>query len=92
MLPNVRSASRGATLRGELTERELEALGLMTRGLDNQEIRNALFLSEGAVKNHVTSIYGKLGVRSRPKAIAWAREQGIGRSRVTEGDAGADRG
>jgi LuxR family maltose regulon positive regulatory protein len=47
-------------------------LGLVVRGLSNQEIADALFISVGTVKTHVHNIYGKLGVRDRPQAIARA--------------------
>jgi LuxR family maltose regulon positive regulatory protein len=55
-----------------LTKREREVLGLVVGGLSNQEIADALFISVGTVKTHVHNIYGKLGVRDRPQAIARA--------------------
>jgi LuxR family maltose regulon positive regulatory protein len=57
-----------------LSERELEVLGLVVNGLSNREIAEALFISVGTVKTHTHHIYGKLGVSSRPRAIARARE------------------
>lgn len=82
IVSRVRPTARGLGLVRRLSERELEVLSLMARGLDNEEIAEELVISHGTVKNHVTSIYGKIGVRSRPKAIAWAREHGVGRTRA----------
>ncbi|HEY6922319.1 MAG TPA: response regulator transcription factor [Steroidobacteraceae bacterium] len=52
-----------------LTERELEILRLMASGIGNREIAAALGLREGTVKNHVSSIFSKLGVTDRTKAV-----------------------
>jgi LuxR family maltose regulon positive regulatory protein len=57
-----------------LSERELEVLGLVVAGLTNREIAEKLFISVGTVKTHTHHIYGKLGVNSRPRAIARVRE------------------
>lgn len=53
-----------------LSAREAEVVDRMTEGLTNGEIAGELFLSEKTVKNHVNRIYAKLGVESRPAAIA----------------------
>ena len=52
-----------------LTERELEILRLMASGIGNREIAAALALSEGTVKNRVSSIFSKLAVSDRTKAV-----------------------
>jgi DNA-binding NarL/FixJ family response regulator len=46
--------------------------GVACAGWDNRRIAEKLNISEGTVKNHVMSIYTKLGVRSRAEAVAWA--------------------
>jgi len=60
----------------QLTLRETEILRLMTGGYSNREIASALRLSEGTVKNHVSNILGKLGVRDRTRAVLKAIEKG----------------
>jgi len=60
-----------------LTERELEILRLMAGGYSNKEIAGAHSLSEGTVKNHVSSILGKLGVRDRTRAVLKALERAL---------------
>lgn len=59
-----------------LTERETEVLALMAAGFNNAEIANALGPSEGTIKNHVSSILAKLGVRDRVRAVLRALEMG----------------
>lgn len=59
-----------------LTTRETEILRLMTGGYSNLEIAGALDLSEGTVKNHVSSILSKLGVRDRTRAVLKAIQAG----------------
>jgi DNA-binding NarL/FixJ family response regulator len=60
-----------------LSERELEILALIARGASNREIGDRLFITEGTVKNHVTHILAKLGVRDRTQAALKARELGL---------------
>ena len=61
----------------DLTERELEVLRLVASGFSNREIARALFLSEGTVKNHVSNILTKMGVRDRTRAVIKAAERGL---------------
>lgn len=60
-----------------LTERETEILRLMSGGYSNKEIARALKLTEGTVKNHVSSILGKMGVRDRTRAVLKALDTGL---------------
>lgn len=60
-----------------LTAREVEILRLMTGGYSNREIAGALNLSEGTVKNHVSNILSKLGVRDRTRAVLKGIEKGL---------------
>lgn len=60
-----------------LTERETEILRLMAGGYSNKEVANALNVAEGTVKNHVSNILSKLGVRDRTRAVLKAFELGV---------------
>ena len=60
-----------------LTGREREVLGLLLEGASNREIARRLILSVNTVKRHVYNLSGKLGVQSRTRAIARARELGL---------------
>lgn len=70
------AAPTGAPIEA-LSERETEVLELIAQGLTNREIGERLFISLGTVKAHTSSIYGKLGVRSRTQAVAQAKALGI---------------
>jgi DNA-binding NarL/FixJ family response regulator len=61
----------------QLTEREREVLALLARGASNREISEALYIASGTVKNHLSNILGKLGVRDRTQAALKARELGL---------------
>ena len=60
-----------------LTERETEVLRLLAAGYSNQEIAAALQVAEGTIKNHVSSILSKTGVRDRTRAVLKAIERGL---------------
>jgi len=61
----------------DLTDRELEILRFVARGFSNAEIAEALGLAEGTVKNHVSNVLSKLGVRDRTRATIAAIERGL---------------
>lgn len=56
----------------ELTPREKEVLRLIAQGASNREIAQQLYISEGTVKNHVTSVLGRLNLRDRTQAAIFA--------------------
>lgn len=60
-----------------LSRREIEVLRLLARGASNKEIATGLHIAEGTVKNHLTSIFGKLDVNDRTRAALRARELGL---------------
>jgi DNA-binding NarL/FixJ family response regulator len=63
----------------DLTSREREVLEFVAQGLDNERISTRLKISEKTVRNHVSTIFSKLGVNSRAQAVAVARDAGFGR-------------
>lgn len=72
------SADRPETTIGEeLAERELAVLRLLAHGLSNAEIAARLHLSPGTVRNHVSSILNKLGVKDRTQAAVLALRHGL---------------
>jgi len=62
----------------ELSERELEVLELIARGMSNQQIVDRLGISPKTVRNHISNIFSKLQVRDRAEAVVRAREAGMG--------------
>ncbi|HET8927880.1 MAG TPA: response regulator transcription factor [Microbacterium sp.] len=65
------------TPRVKLTDRERDVLRLLDTGASNKEIARQLFVTEATVKTHLVHIFDKLGVDSRSRAVAVARESGI---------------
>jgi DNA-binding NarL/FixJ family response regulator len=62
----------------DLTTREREILQVVAEGLDNYEIAARLDISEKTVRNHVSTIFSKLHIKSRAQAVAVARDAGLG--------------
>jgi DNA-binding CsgD family transcriptional regulator len=60
-----------------LTQRERDVLGLVCEGYSDLEMSKKLNLSENTVRNHIASLYRKIGVNRRSAAIIWARERAI---------------
>jgi DNA-binding NarL/FixJ family response regulator len=85
--PSVAEASASATEGGDnagpgktglsLTVREVDVLRLIARGATNREIAAHLFLSEGTVKNHISRILTRTGLRDRTQAAIYARDHGL---------------
>lgn len=69
-----------STLINLLSDRELDVLRLLARGFTNTDIAARLFLSEGTVRNYVSSIFGKLGVSDRTQAAVLAIRTGLAQS------------
>ncbi len=69
------SKPRGPT--EALTDRELEVLRLIAKGMSNQQIADSLVISDATVRNHVSSILGKLQVESRTQAALYALREGL---------------
>lgn len=72
--PSAESASRLPT---DLSQRELEVVRLIARGATNREIAEALVISEGTVKNHISHILNRLSLRDRTQAAIYARENNL---------------
>jgi len=62
---------------GQLTARETDVLRLVARGATNREIASRLYLSEGTVKNHLSRILTRLGLRDRTQAAIYAHDHGL---------------
>ena len=79
VLDTFRSAPEPAAPNGDtpLTDRELEVLQLMGRGLSNGEIAGTLVISEVTVKSHIGRIFMKLDLRDRAAAIVYAFDRGL---------------
>jgi DNA-binding NarL/FixJ family response regulator len=82
----VQAVSSASTPRGdfapsqlstELTAREIEVLRQVAQGATNREIATSLVISEGTVKNHISNLLSRLGLRDRTQAAIYAREHGL---------------
>jgi DNA-binding NarL/FixJ family response regulator len=76
-LDPVRTGSEETAATSELTAREVEVLRLIARGATNREIAEQLVITEGTVKNHISNILSRLGLRDRTQAAIYAREKGL---------------
>jgi DNA-binding NarL/FixJ family response regulator len=76
-LRQVTSSAAPASDLDQLTDREREILGLICEGRSDAEMSATLKLSQNTVRNHVASLYRKIGVNRRGAAIIWARERAI---------------
>jgi DNA-binding NarL/FixJ family response regulator len=84
-LPSPEKPTETSTLAiDELTPREREVLEIVAQGLDNYAIAARLHISEKTVRNHVSVIFGKLGLNSRAQAVARARDAGLGRTQANQ--------
>jgi DNA-binding NarL/FixJ family response regulator len=79
VLDEARGVSRkpAALITDKLTQRETQVLRLLARGLTNEGISQELFLSEGTVRNHISSIVSKLNVEDRTQAAILAVQHGL---------------
>lgn len=78
-------------LRLGLSLREEQVLGLITQGFTNQEIADLLFVTLNTIKTHIRSLYRKIGVTSRSRAIIWGARNGfidVGLSSIRTADPG----
>lgn len=76
-LQGIKGEFESAEIPEALSKRETEILRLMAAGCSNKEMADSLFKSEGTIKNQVSSILSKLGVRDRTRAVLKAIENGI---------------
>jgi len=71
------AVARDTTLANSLSQRERDVLRLLARGLSNTEIANQLYLSEGTIRNSVSTLFEKLGVSDRTRAALIALRHGL---------------
>ncbi|HBT69374.1 MAG TPA: helix-turn-helix transcriptional regulator [Agrobacterium sp.] len=76
MRQNASRATPSASLK-DLTDREEEILSLICDGCSDKEMSERLHLSKHTIRNHIASLYGKIGVNRRTAAVIWARERGF---------------
>ena len=75
--PERPAPTSGSLKQTGLSEREIEVLRLVATGATNREIAEQLVISEGTVKNHISNILSRLGLRDRTQAAIYAREQAL---------------
>lgn len=76
-LQGIKGEFESSDMPDPLSKRETEILRLMAAGCSNKEIADSLFKSEGTIKNQVSSVLNKLGVRDRTRAVLKAIELGF---------------
>jgi DNA-binding NarL/FixJ family response regulator len=77
LLHDYRRASQESPSPAALTKTEMQVLQRVAAGLTTVEIADALFVAEKTVKNHLASIYRKLGVKNRSHAVSEGYRQGL---------------
>ena len=65
------------TDRYQLSDRELEVLGLICDGMSNEEIGDRLFIAQSTIKTHINRLYRKIDVSTRAQAVSWAAQHGL---------------
>ena len=76
-VPAPTSRAPSSIMQTDLSEREIEVLRLIAKGATNREIAEQLVITEGTVKNHISNILNRLGLRDRTQAAIYAREHGL---------------
>ncbi len=80
LMDQVAATPQGSTPRkDDITERELEVLQLVARGLSNRDIARELVISEKTVKTHISSLLGKLALQDRTQLAIYAFQKGLAR-------------
>jgi len=77
VLRNLRGESNDEGFYADLTDRELDVLKLIAKGLSNNQIANELVISENTVKGHVSNILSKLHLADRTQVAVYAWQKGI---------------
>ncbi|RKP50097.1 DNA-binding response regulator [Cohnella endophytica] len=69
--------ARGRASDLKFTNREMSIIALMVEGRNNRDIAKHLFMSEGTVKNYISSIYDKIGTNDRTQAVIWLKDMNV---------------
>ncbi|MDD4295918.1 MAG: response regulator transcription factor [Ruminiclostridium sp.] len=77
-LSRIKTAPPSSKLFSELSEREREIARMMVQGFTSRQISSALYISEGTVRNYISTIYDKIEIHDRTKAVLFLKENGIG--------------
>ena len=77
LVPSIAARMRERAQRPQLTEREVDVLRLIGRGLTNREAASVLRIAESTVKNHMNNLMAKLDVSDRTEAVSYAIARGI---------------